>query len=112
MTITGFEIDFLPVGEETKSGDAILCRYIEDGFSRVILIDGGYQQTSEIILHHMKEYYYPTSDYSDMRIDHIICSHLDQDHIGGLKDVMQKCDVGTLWINNPLDYVNYSSLPD
>ena len=118
MAITGYEIDLLPVGEESKSGDAILFRYKEDGADKVILIDGGHEKsgnvkTSETILNHMRKYYYPdASADSDMRIDHIICSHPDSDHVGGLQEIMEKCDVGTLWINNPIDYTSKSSLAE
>ena len=118
MAITGFEIDFLPVGEKSKSGDAILFRYKEGGEYKIILIDGGHrksegEKTSDKILEHMRKYYYPEASYNaEMRIDHIICSHPDSDHVGGLQEIMEQCDVGTLWINNPLDYVNYSELED
>jgi hypothetical protein len=48
MNITGFEIDFLPVGEKSASGDAILFRCIDDnGVYTVILIDGGYAETGK-----------------------------------------------------------------
>ena len=118
MAITGYEIDLLSVGEESKSGDAILFRYKEDGADKVILIDGGHEKsgnvkTSETILNHMRKYYYPgASADSDMRIDHIICSHPDSDHVGGLQEIMEKCDVGTLWINNPIDYTSKSNLAE
>lgn len=118
MAITGFEIDFLPVGEESKSGDAILFRYKEYGKCRVILIDGGHKEskgvkTSDTILEHMRKYYYPAANSNaEMRIDHIVCSHPDSDHVGGLQEVMEKCSVGTLWINSPLDYVDYNELED
>lgn len=118
MAITGFEIDFLPVGEESKSGDAILFRYKEYGEYKVILIDGGHKEskgvkTSDTILEHMRKYYYPAANSdAEMRIDHIVCSHPDSDHVGGLQEVMEKCSVGTLWINSPLDYVNYNELED
>lgn len=118
MAITGFEIDFLPVGEESQSGDAILFRYKEYGKYKVILIDGGHKEskgikTSNTILKHMREYYYPKANSdAEMRIDHIVCSHPDSDHVGGLQEVMERCNVGTLWINTPLDYVNYSELED
>ena len=125
MAITGFEIDFLPVGfqpvdfqssvirnypkeEFERSGDAIFFRYRENGDERVILIDGGWH-SSEIFCH-MRKYYYPKADsYKDMRIDHIICSHPDADHVGGRKAnglvrIMDECTIGTLWVNNPNQY--------
>ena len=121
MAITGFEIDFLPVDfqhpEKGKtSGDAILFRYKEDEEYRVILIDGGWANTSDTILEHMRNYYYPELGSGEkMRIDHIICSHPDSDHVGGagaegLKKIIEKCDVGTLWLNRLLNGT-FQSIP-
>ncbi len=113
MTITGFEIDFLAVGEESSSGDAILFRYKEEnGEFKIILIDGGHKksgnvETSDTILNHMRTYYNNAT-----HIDHIVCSHPDADHIGGLEGVMDKCTVGKLWINDPCDYANRSELAE
>ena len=104
MTITGFEIDFLPVGEKSSSGDAIFFRYREGSGFKIILIDGGYRESAVTILNHMHEY------YDTSHIDHIICSHPHDDHIGGLEEIIEKCSVGKLWINDPLDYVNRSDL--
>ena len=117
MTITGYEIDFLPVGEKSSSGDAILFRYEEDGKCKVMLIDGGHKEsdgvkTSDTIIKHMRKHYYPAISDSDMRIDHIICSHPDNDHVGGLQDIMEKCDVGTLWVNDPIEFASYTDLED
>ncbi len=41
------EIDFLWVGEESKTGDAIGCRFThpDTGASVVVLIDGGFTET-------------------------------------------------------------------
>ena len=113
MTITGFEIDFLPVGEKSSSGDAILFRYEEDGEFKIILIDGGHKEsdgvkTSDTILRHMQKYY----DNYPPHIDHIVCSHPDDDHIGGLEEVIEKCSVGTLWINDPCYYVEQYDLAE
>ncbi|MBF4307570.1 MBL fold metallo-hydrolase, partial [Vibrio anguillarum] len=45
----GYEIDFLGVGEESKSGDAIALRYGNLHGHRdeqtVVVIDGGFQST-------------------------------------------------------------------
>ena len=118
MSITGFEIDFLPVGEKSQHGDAILFRYKKDDRYVIILIDGGHKEsegvkTSDIILNHMRDYYFPeVENDADMTIDHIICSHPDSDHVGGLPEIMEACKVGILWINNPADYVDYDDLAD
>ena len=118
MSITGYEIDFLPVGEKSSSGDAILFRYKENGYFKVILIDGGHKEsdvvkTSDTILNHLRKYYFPdATENNEMRIEHIICSHPDSDHLGGLQEIMEECDVGTFWINNPLDYTEKSDLAE
>ena len=114
MAITGYEIDFLPVGEESASGDAILFRYKEDGEFKVILIDGGHKEshgvkTSDTILSHLRKNYFPdATENNEMHIEHIVCSHPDSDHVGGLQEIMEQCSVGTFWINNPLDYTSKS----
>ena len=116
MAITGFEIDFLPVGTAEESGDAILFRYREDEEYRVILIDSGRVNTSDTILEYMRNCYYPELGSGEkMRIDHIICSHPDSDHVGGegaegLKKIIEKCDVGTLWLNRLLNGT-FQSIP-
>ena len=129
MAITGFEIDFLPVGTAEKSGDAILFRYKEDEKYKVILIDGGWDDavdfwmksddgstkengsTSETIIKHMRKHYY--SEEEKMCIDHIICSHPDRDHIEGLLFLIHRCDgglncdVGNVWVNSPDKFDRY-----
>lgn len=118
MAITGYEIDFLPVGEKSSSGDAILFRYKEDDQFKVILIDGGHKisgnvKTSDTILEHLRKFYFPDAkEDNKMHIEHIVCSHPDSDHVGGLQEIMEQCSVGTFWINNPLDYTNKSKLAD
>lgn len=118
MTITGYEIDFLAVGEKLSSADALLFRYKENGLFKVILIDGGHKEsdgvkTSDTILKHLREYYFPDAkENTEIRIEHIICSHPDSDHVGGLQEIMEKCEVGTFWINNPLNYISKSKLAD
>ena len=53
----GFDIDFLPVGDESQSGDAIIIRYgdllSEPVKQKVILIDGGFKDTSKKIINHI-----------------------------------------------------------
>jgi len=93
-----YEIDFLSVGE--SNGDAICLRYGEHGSRYSIhVVDGGYAATGEMIVNHLNTYYgRPTF------IDHVVLSHADQDHIGGLATVLQNFGVGRLWMNRPWLY--------
>lgn len=52
------EIDFLWVGEETKTGDAIGCRFThpQTGEDVVVLIDGGFTETGDRIVDHVRKY--------------------------------------------------------
>ncbi len=41
MSAEGYEIDFLPVGNSERSGDAIAVRYGTPGNYKVMVYDGG-----------------------------------------------------------------------
>lgn len=96
-----YELDFLPVGENTKSGDAILFRFWDDTKDeseidqKVCLIDGGYVENGEQIKQHMDKYYHTST------IDLVISTHPDLDHIGGLAYILENMDVKKLWMHRP-----------
>src|ERR1043165_9201459 len=87
----GYEIDFLPVGE-SKSGDAITVRFGNllgaQPKQTVVVIDGGFTDSGEDIVRHVKRY------YGTDRVDIVISTHPDSDHISGLEVVLEKCKVG------------------
>jgi beta-lactamase superfamily II metal-dependent hydrolase len=97
--IMGYEIDFLPVGEESKGGDAIALRYGNLYGSRdeqtVITVDGGYTDDGEALIKHIVDY------YGTNRVDFVVSTHPDQDHITGLKVVLNEMQVGTLLMHQP-----------
>ncbi|MDE0089404.1 MAG: MBL fold metallo-hydrolase [Candidatus Poribacteria bacterium] len=95
-----FEIDFLNV-ESKKSGDAIPLWYSAGGVTRIHVVDGGFQDTGDKVVEHIKKYYgYPR------RIDAVIVSHPDGDHSGGLRTVLEDFEVSTLWMLRPWLYAN------
>jgi hypothetical protein len=93
-----FEIDFLDV-ESEKSGDAIPLRYQLDGAQYIHFVDGGFQDTGDKVVDHIKKYYDGVP-----YLDHVVVSHPDGDHAGGLRTVLEECDVGTLWMLRPWIY--------
>jgi hypothetical protein len=96
----GFEIDFLPVGENSCSGDAICVRYgsPETGYT-INIVDGGYASTTESIIGHLKTHYgHPA------RIDNVVLTHADRDHAAGLIGILEQYQVGALWMNRPWLY--------
>jgi beta-lactamase superfamily II metal-dependent hydrolase len=94
------DIDFLWVGEKAKTGDAITCQFTdpETGQDVVIVIDGGFVETGDRIASHVRRY------YGTSRIDLVICTHPDDDHIRGLFTLIEQLDVARLLIHRPADY--------
>lgn len=92
-----YEIDFLAVGENGKSGDAITLRFgdLEKAGDQqaVVVIDGGFCDTGKLLLDHIGTY------YKTKVIDLVICTHPDGDHSGGLKYVLENAHVGQLWMH-------------
>lgn len=92
-----YEIDFLNV-ESPKSGDAITLRYRHNGSDCTHVVDGGFQATGEYVCAHIREHY--QTDH----IDHVVATHSDGDHAGGLRLVLEEFEVGTLWMLRPWIY--------
>jgi len=56
--LVAFEVDFLPIGEGTKSGDSICIRYYTHPLvSYVYVVDGGYLSSFETVRNHIDTYY-------------------------------------------------------
>lgn len=95
-----FEVDFLAVGENEKSGDAIALRYgnLKSGNKEdftVVVIDGGYQANGEDLVNHINKY------YGTNKVDVVVSTHADNDHLGGLGVILEKMEVGQLWMHLP-----------
>lgn len=95
-----YEIDFWDV-ESGKSGDAISMRYSIDGRIYVHVVDGGYQSTGESLVQKIQKYYDGVK-----RIDHVVATHNDGDHAGGLRPILENFEIGTLWMLRPWKYSN------
>lgn len=95
-----FEIDFLSVGE-AQSGDAIALRYKLDGGTFVHVVDGGFQDDGPHVMAHLRKY------YGGAGVSHVVLTHPDGDHAGGLRTVLEECEVprgGGLWMLRPWLY--------
>ncbi|MBZ9974199.1 MULTISPECIES: MBL fold metallo-hydrolase [unclassified Mesorhizobium] len=93
-----FEIDFLDV-ETKKSGDAISLRYEIANQTFIHVVDGGYVETGEKLALHINQYY-----GNPKKIDHVVVTHNDHDHTGGLRYILENYEVGRLWILRPWIY--------
>ena len=81
-------IRFFKVGNETKGGDAILIELFDERDNPfVILVDGGYKDTGEIISRHI------IAEYDAPVIHLMINTHPDLDHTSGLKAILENDDI-------------------
>lgn len=98
----GYEIDFLPVGEESSGGDAIALRYGNLHGKRheqtVVIIDGGYTDCGKALVEHVQD------RYGTSNVDLVVSTHPDQDHVTGLEVVLDELRVDQLWMHLPWNH--------
>jgi beta-lactamase superfamily II metal-dependent hydrolase len=96
------EVDFLPVGDGERSGDAICVRLGNLQGSRseqtVCVVDGGTKESGEKLVEHIRRYY--NTDH----VDNVICTHPDSDHASGLCVVMESLTCGALVMHQPWEH--------
>lgn len=99
----GYEVDFLPVGDGQSSGDAI-CMRMGDLHSGdrskqlVMVIDGGTRASGQALVEHIRKY------YGTNTVDLVVSTHPDNDHVSGLRDVLEEMDVDQLWMHLPWNH--------
>jgi beta-lactamase superfamily II metal-dependent hydrolase len=91
------------VGPQSKSGDAICLRFGPDLTSRyptqtVVVIDGGFSGDGARVVEHVRTHY--RAD----KIDLVISTHPDSDHINGLHKVLDDIEVEELWVHKAWDH--------
>lgn len=90
------EIEFLPVGDGEKAGDAIVLRYGTPDDYKLMLIDGGHEGTGDDIVAHLGQHFGPSA-----RLEHVVLTHSDADHASGLRTVLREIPVANLWLHIP-----------
>lgn len=73
------------------NGDSTLLQYSDHFRQANVLIDSGIRK--RVVTRYLQK-------IGVEKIDLIIASHIDLDHIGGLRDVLSNIDVGELWVMN------------
>ena len=95
----GYEVDFLPVGEGEKSGDAITlrwgCLHADRQRQTVVVIDAGYMANGADVVKHVNTYYKTDT------VDLVISTHPHADHIGGLDTVLRELNVRNMAMHRP-----------
>ena len=92
-----YQIDFLPVGD--SNGDAICVRYGTPERFYVNVVDGGFTDTAETVISHIRSNYGAAT-----WINNLVLSHADNDHACGLIGILKHFKVDALWMNRPWIY--------
>ena len=95
----GYEVDYLPVGDRGRSGDAIALRFGNLSGQReeqfVTVIDGGFRESGEKLVNHIDRY------YNTDKVDLVVSTHPDFDHAFGLRTVLKELHVRELAMHLP-----------
>lgn len=92
-----FEVDLHAVGDGESSGDAITLRYgpLGTGEQRVVVVDGGYRADGERLVDFIPRV------YGTRTVDLVVSTHPHEDHVSGLRPIVESLDVRELWIHRP-----------
>lgn len=96
-----YEIDFLPVGDGERGGDAIALRFgaqLTSQQQRVVVLDGGTQESGASLVSHINDF------YGTSVVDLVICTHSDSDHASGLTVVLENLTVKNLAMHLPWNH--------
>lgn len=98
-----FEIDYIPVGDGERGGDAIALKIGnllgERGEQKIIVIDGGTKESGKQLVQRITKHYNNTK-----YIDSVICTHLHADHSSGLTEILNEFEVGELIMHLPWNH--------
>ena len=90
------EVEFLPVGDASAAGDAIVIRYGYENDYDLMLVDGGHEKTGNEIVEHLRQHFGPYPI-----LEHVLLTHSDADHASGLRAVLREIQVNNLWLHIP-----------
>ena len=92
-----FELDIHAVGEGQSSGDAINLRFgtFHTPQQKVVVVDGGYKADGERLVDWIPDF------YGTRTIDLMVSTHPHDDHVGGLRPILESLEVRELWMHRP-----------
>lgn len=93
------EIEFLPVGEGSKPGDAIVVRYGGQNSWELLVIDGGGLAAGRELVDHIRSNF----GYNAV-VTHAVVTHPDIDHASGMREVLDGLLVRNLWLHMPWEF--------
>ena len=103
MKTDKYHIRFFRVGDASKGGDAIVIEVFDKSDKpHIAIIDGGYAGDGQKIVDYLVGKY-SNGGKDKVSVDFVFNTHPDQDHISGLKTVLEsdKLKIGYLLYNRP-----------
>lgn len=90
---------------DVKDGDAIIVNLVNSSSNLVFLIDGGHNYDSDKIIENLEKILQANNKQAP---DFILCTHYDDDHIGGLFGVVNYYGnkIGKVWIHKTSERIN------
>lgn len=97
MAHNGFEIAMLSLGR----ADSLLVTRWEEGLPTRVLVDGGRRGHADTVRAFLEA-------HEVARIDHVVCTHYDDDHVGGLVELIKDDSIqfGKAWVHVPAWHVD------
>ena len=98
MNYHGIEIFFQNLG----NADSIFVRHWDNGVLTNILIDGGWRKSADDVEKFLDD---RAKETGVETIHHLICTHSDDDHAGGLAELVarQSFPIGAAWVHDATD---------
>jgi beta-lactamase superfamily II metal-dependent hydrolase len=93
------EIEFLPVGDGCKPGDAIVVRYGTANAWELMVVDGGNLASGKSLVSHIQNHF----GYNAV-VSHALVTHPDGDHASGMREVLDGLPVRNLWLHMPWQF--------
>ena len=90
------EIEFMPVGDGSRGGDAIIIRYGYVDNYKLMVVDGGTAAAGENMVSHLRQHFGAGVALSD-----VVLTHSDADHASGLREILREIPTGHLWLHIP-----------
>jgi beta-lactamase superfamily II metal-dependent hydrolase len=94
------EIDMLAVGD----ANALIIRATDQYQEKVVVVDGGNSGDGEKVVRHIRMW-----TQRKTRVDLLLNTHADADHVDGLLTVAQELAIGEAWIHDPSAYMEVST---
>lgn len=95
-----YEIAFHSVGEGGPGGDAITIIYDVNGEKVLDIVDCGTVAAGEKIVERMQ------TDHPGLGVRNIVCTHGDQNHLSGLKLIIEELGAQNVYVNFPWHYTD------